>query len=151
MIRPDGSNNGNSHLKSISGDGNRKFIRILIVENEAIIAEDLRLRLEQMGYDVEITESARFAIDLAKQNRPDILLVDPDARHADINGAETAVILQGYFSEPLPVIFMSAQAEKEFPLLEVIEKYIYLKKPFSDEDFADSMEKAVLLKKEQIF
>ena len=78
-------------------------------------------------------------------------MVDPDARQADINGAETAVILQGYFSAPLPVIFMSSQAEKEFPLLEALEKYIYLKKPFSDQDFADSMEKAVLLKKETTF
>jgi DNA-binding response OmpR family regulator len=121
--------------------------KVLILENEAIIAEDLKRRMEQMGYDVTaVTDSGRTAIDLAKQNPPDILLMDLDVQ-GDLNGAETAVILQGYFERPVPVIFVTAFSEREFPVIKALESYVYVKKPFSDEDLVLSLNKAIELTK----
>jgi CheY-like chemotaxis protein len=120
--------------------------KVLILENEAIIAEDLRRRLELMGCQVVgVTASGRVAIDLAKENPPDILLLDLDVK-GDLNGAETAVILQGYFEQPMPVIFVTAFSDKEFPVIHAPESYLYVKKPFTDEDLLKSLNKAIQLR-----
>lgn len=52
-------------------------MRVLIVEDEAFIALDLELQLEMMGHEVlGITASKDACIDLARQSRPDLALVD---------------------------------------------------------------------------
>ena len=49
--------------------------RILIVEDELIVAEDLRMTLTSLGYDVVgIAESGELAIKLADEKNPDIIL-----------------------------------------------------------------------------
>jgi CheY-like chemotaxis protein len=110
---------GKNESKSVNGsDGNQRIAKVLIVESQAIIGEDLRVRLEEMGYEVTgVAISGQEAIDSAKQTPPDILFIDPDISGNDISGTETAVILQGYFRKVLPVVFITAYSEKEFPLL----------------------------------
>jgi len=51
--------------------------KILIVEDESIIAMDLKLKLEQQGYDVvSIASSADEAVKGAKKHRPELILMD---------------------------------------------------------------------------
>jgi two-component system, response regulator PdtaR len=51
--------------------------KILIVEDEALIALDLQNRLRRQGYQVlPVTDSAAKAVESADKNRPDIILVD---------------------------------------------------------------------------
>lgn len=51
--------------------------KILIVEDEIIIALDLKMRLEHYGYSVlPIAGSARDAVDYAETHRPDVILMD---------------------------------------------------------------------------
>jgi len=51
--------------------------KILIVEDEIIIALDLKMRLENYGYSVlPIAGSARDAVDYAESHRPDVILMD---------------------------------------------------------------------------
>jgi CheY-like chemotaxis protein len=143
----DGNQRG-FNSKSSSPSNNAQSPKVLILENEAIIAEDLRRRLEEMGYNVTaVTNTGRDAIDLAKENPPDILLMDLNVQ-GDLNGAETAVILQGYFEQPVPVIFITAFSEKEFPVIKALDSYFYVKKPFSDEDLMQSIRKAISLRKQ---
>ena len=50
---------------------------ILIVEDEAIVAEDLASKVRQLGYDVAgITATGEEAIELARQQRPSLVLMD---------------------------------------------------------------------------
>ena len=50
---------------------------ILIVEDEVLVARDLRSRLERLGYDVvDIAAKAREAVCKAKKHAPDLVLMD---------------------------------------------------------------------------
>ena len=50
---------------------------ILIVEDEAIVAEDLSQQLARLGYEVlGITASGEEAVVLARERRPDVILMD---------------------------------------------------------------------------
>jgi len=54
-----------------------KKTRILITEDEQIVAEDLKMTLETMGYTVVgIASSGERAIELADGEKPDLILMD---------------------------------------------------------------------------
>jgi CheY-like chemotaxis protein len=51
--------------------------RVQIVEDEAIVAHDLRQNLESMGYSVTgIASGEQQAVELAEAQRPDLVLMD---------------------------------------------------------------------------
>ena len=52
-------------------------LRILIVEDEALIAEELQDRLTRLGFAiVAVADTSEKAIDAAEQHRPDLVLMD---------------------------------------------------------------------------
>lgn len=124
----------------------KRKIKILIVEDEAIVAEHLSLVLERHGYKVcGRATSGRKAIQIAKRSRPDLMLVDIRIE-GDLNGIETTIVIQGHFSEAIPVVFLTAFPARQFPVLAALEPYIYLNKPIQDEDLISAVA-AVLAKK----
>jgi CheY-like chemotaxis protein len=107
--------------------------RILIVEDEAIIALNLRRRLMRLGYIiVATTMSGEEAVRQAEALRPDVVLMDIRLS-GQMDGIEAATQIHERFR--IPVIFMSAYPNE--PLLERIHRFEpvrYLSKPFSDLD-----------------
>ena len=81
--------------------------RIFVVEDENIVAEDIRERLEEL------------------------------------NGIETAIVIQSFFEEPLPVVFLTGFSEKSFPYLKVLDDYIYINKPYTEDILLRSIERAL--------
>ena len=81
-------------------------LRILIVEDECIIALDLRMRLTRLGYQiVGMATTGHQAIELAEVHRPDVALMDiglPDG----MNGIQAAAHLRAAFG--IPVVYMTA-------------------------------------------
>jgi DNA-binding response OmpR family regulator len=68
--------------------------RVLIVEDEVIVADDLAWKLRQLGYDVVgFADSGEDAISIADQSRPDIVLMDVQLRDGT-SGIESARIIQ---------------------------------------------------------
>jgi len=68
--------------------------RVLIVEDEAVVADDLEYQLLQLGYEVVgVAASGREAIALADQNRPEVVLMDIQLQGA-MKGPEAANIIQ---------------------------------------------------------
>lgn len=64
---------------------------MLIVEDEALIAMALKADLEDLGYEVTgIAMAAGEAVDLARQTRPDVVLMDMRLRGAG-DGVEAAL------------------------------------------------------------
>ena len=50
--------------------------RILVVEDEAITALDLKYSLEEIGYEViDTVDTGQDAIDIAEEKRPDVVLM----------------------------------------------------------------------------
>jgi CheY-like chemotaxis protein len=105
--------------------------RILIVEDEIIIARELEARLQGMEYEVVgIASSGREAIALAEEARPDLVLMDIVLK-GDIDGIEAAEEIRRRLR--LPVIFVSAYTDPEtLRRAKITEPFAYIVKPFSE-------------------
>jgi PAS domain S-box-containing protein len=107
--------------------------RVLIVEDEALIAADLQQRLEQLDYDIVGTsDSAGKAIVLAGVYMPDIVLMDIRLRGAG-DGVEAAESIRQNLG--IPVIFLTAYSDSQ--TLERVKPtypYSYLVKPVRDRE-----------------
>lgn len=86
----------------------RPLVRVQIVEDELIVAHDLRQSLEAMGYAVTgIASSETQAIDLAERERPDLVLMDINLGRGG-DGTRAATEIARRFQ--LPVIYLTAYA-----------------------------------------
>ena len=113
--------------------------KVLIVEDEQIVAEDIREKLELSGYSVVgITDSGREAIELAKRYQPDFVMMDIHIK-TDLNGVESAICIQGLFEQTIPIVFVSGYSLEEYPEIGAVEPYTILKKPFLEEDLTSSI------------
>lgn len=105
---------------------------ILIVEDEFIVANDLRIMLQKAGYKVcGIAPSVAKAIDLIKTKSPDWILLD-----IFLQGTKTGIDLAGQLGEMgIPFIYISANTNQA--ILEAAKAtgpYGFLVKPFREKD-----------------
>lgn len=116
------------------------MVKVLIVEDESIVAEDLKSKLENRGYQVlGVTDSGKKAIEMVKADLPDVIIMDIRIR-GELNGIETAIVIESLFETPLPIVFLTASLTKEFPVLKALDAYSYINKPYSDEELLKALE-----------
>ena len=85
--------------------------RILIVEDEWIIAAALQLRVSRMGHTVVATASSgREALEKAATLRPDVVLMDVKLRGA-MDGVEAGTSVQSRLG--IPVVYLTAYSEAD--------------------------------------
>ena len=85
--------------------------KILITEDERIIAEDLRLTLCDLGFDViGISASGEDAIGKIEEYKPDLVLMDI-MLEGELTGIETAAHILDCFK--IPVIYITAYADNK--------------------------------------
>jgi CheY-like chemotaxis protein len=115
---------------------------VLIVEDETIVALDLRRRLTRLGYDVAgVTAYGEEAIVLAEQQRPDLVLMDVRLR-GTMDGVTAAEQIHARFGSP--VVFVTAYADEEtFGRAGRSEPFGYLLKPFEEEELRKVVESAL--------
>lgn len=106
--------------------------KVLIVEDEFIVANNLRQLLQRFGYEVSgIAASAEEADDILQKNRPDIALLDirlPGER----SGIDIARKLK---AENIAFIYLSANSnQKVLEEAKTTEPYGFLVKPFRKKD-----------------
>ncbi len=113
--------------------------KVLVVEDEAIIAQDTKLKLESNGYQVvDIVYTGEDALESIKSVKPDIVLMDV-LLDGKLDGFETADAIQE--QGPTPVLFISAHSEKELMNKAITNPlYKYLVKPLTLEDLMNSIE-----------
>lgn len=106
--------------------------KIIIVEDEAVTALNLKFDLEDLGYEVPLTvDNGIEAIEKSKEIFPDIVLMDIKLK-GDMTGIEAA----NKISElGIPIIFLTANTDDltSFEALKTI-PYGYLTKPYSNRD-----------------
>lgn len=116
--------------------------RILIVEDESIVAFNLQQRLAQLGYEVpHVAVSGQQSLDLVSQSRPDLVLMDIHIE-GEMDGIEVAARLNE--GHPVPVIYLTAYSEDS--TLERARKtrpYGYLIKPFSERELHATIQMAL--------
>lgn len=112
-------------------------LRILIVEDEAIIAFLLGETLRGMGYDVCATEGTEAgAIAAARTCKPDLMIVD---EHLD-GGSGLAVVEEVLRSGPVPHVFVSGDAMR---IKRMMPGAVVMEKPYREMDLARSIERAM--------
>jgi CheY-like chemotaxis protein len=113
--------------------------KILVVEDESIVAMDIADTLRKLGHEVtETVASGERAIASVKQDRPDLIMMDIGLEGA-IDGIETATRIRSEFS--IPVIFLTAFVdEKTLERAKVTAPCGYLTKPFEENDLRIAIE-----------
>ena len=115
--------------------------RILVVEDEPIVALDLQLRLEKMGYHVPaVVASGEAALDAAGTVAPDLALMDINLE-GEMDGVEAAERLA---ERQIPVVFLTAYSnDRTLERAKVTGPYGYLLKPFEERELQTTIEIAL--------
>lgn len=116
--------------------------RILVVEDEVIVAEDIKGRLIELGYEVVgIAHTGRGAVDAAVESVPDLVLMDIMLK-GDMDGIAAAEEIKRRLD--LPVIYLTAYSDNEtLERAKIAEPFGYLLKPFEERELHASIEMAL--------
>jgi CheY-like chemotaxis protein len=116
-------------------------MRVLIVEDEAIIALDLKYRLRKLGYEVvACANTGEDAIQYACDIQPDLVLMDIQLK-GSIDGIQAACQIRECVD--IPVIFTTAQSDlatwEQIARSRPLFSMGFLNKPFSDHTLQEIM------------
>jgi len=105
-------------------------LRILIVEDDMVIAANISLQLTKLGYEVTGIESrGEEAIHHAKENLPDIILMDINLK-GQIDGVETAKSIQKF--SDIPLIYLTGNSDEvSFQKAKETHPFAFISKPFN--------------------
>ena len=115
---------------------------ILVVEDQRIIACDIKDCLERFGYNVPaITAYGEKAVEIAEQLRPDLILMDVMLK-GDKDGIEAAEEIVSKFN--IPVIFLTAYSdERTLTKAKTTQPFGYILKPFEETQLITTIEIAL--------
>lgn len=107
--------------------------RLLIVEDERIVAMDLSRRLEQLNHEVvDIVSNGPDVFRAVEQHQPDLVLMDIQIQ-GDMDGIEAAAILRDKYH--IPHVFLTAfRDEATIDRAKLTDPDGYIVKPFNDRD-----------------
>jgi PAS domain S-box-containing protein len=116
--------------------------KILIVEDEGVIALDIQEQLQSLGYELAaVVGSGEEAIDKAEQMRPDLVLMDVKLG-GSMNGLEAAGELRERFGTP--VVYITACADEEtLQRAKMTEPFGYIVKPIDGRELHSTVEMAL--------
>ena len=116
--------------------------KILIVEDERIVAEDIRSSLLKMGYAVSaIASSGVRAISKAEELKPDLVLMDI-VLEGEMNGIDAADRIRSRFN--IPIVYLTAYADdKILERAKMTGPFGYIIKPFEDRELRSAIEMAL--------
>jgi two-component system, response regulator PdtaR len=122
--------------------------RILVVEDDRIIARSLRMILEQLGYEVTaLASTGQAAINEAKETEPDLILMDI-ILDGDMDGIEAAQVISSHLS--VPVIYLTAHADRATrERADGTRPFGYLSKPIMKDDLRRIIEPALSTAQEE--
>ncbi|PJZ76908.1 adenylate/guanylate cyclase domain-containing protein [Leptospira neocaledonica] len=114
--------------------------RILIVEDERIVARDIQIILQKFGYtSVGIAANGEKAIQMARATRPDLVLMDIVLSTGFIDGVEAVVKLKELLD--VPVIYITSHSdESSLRRARITEPYAYILKPIDVKELQITIE-----------
>ena len=117
-------------------------VRLLVVEDEMIVAQDICEQLRQLGYNVlGPAGDGETALRLSETGHPDMVLMDIALR-GRLDGVKTAAIIRERFR--LPVIFVTALSDKgTLQRAKATEPFGILYKPFEQHELFAAIETAL--------
>jgi len=117
-------------------------VSIMLVEDEIIVAADVKLRLESMGYQVlGIVDNGEEAIKTAGEEKPNLVLMDIVLK-GEMDGIEAAQKIRELYD--IPIIYLTAYSDaKTLERAKVTEPFGYVLKPFEDREIQSAIEMAL--------
>ena len=114
-------------------------LRVLVVEDEILIAEELRERLTQNGLRiVDVVDSGERAIQVVERDHPDLVLMDIRLK-GKIDGIEAAETIRSNVKGP--VIFLTAHSDQEtVRRAKMTEPFGFVVKPFQERELVVTIE-----------
>lgn len=117
--------------------------RVLICDDDPVILRLLEVNLELEGYDVLLAHDGAEAVEVARAEQPDLVILD--IMMPKLDGYQTCAQLKGDDdTKDIPVIFLSAKAQqadidkgKQFGVID------YLTKPFDPNDLIEVVERTL--------
>lgn len=115
--------------------------RILVVEDDQVLLETLKILLEEEGYETATAKDGALGIQLATKEQFDLIICD--IRMPKVGGLETikqvrsrspgtrAIVITGYASSDAPITAIRLGADD------------YLRKPFDNQELLDSIRQAL--------
>ncbi|MCO5382421.1 MAG: response regulator [Methanosarcina barkeri] len=116
--------------------------RILIVEDEHIVAMGIKKMLKSLGYTVTgVASSGEDAISKAESTFPDVVLMDIMLK-GDLDGVEAAREIRERFD--VPIVYLTAYSDNNIlERAKITEPFGYIIKPFDEKDLYSSIEIAL--------
>ena len=116
--------------------------KILVVEDEMVVAMDLNMRLRKLGYECQNVPSGEEAIGETNLFHPDIILMDI-MLNGELDGVETAAKI--HLHHDLPIVYLTANAdEATLQRAQLTHPASYLLKPFKERELHICIEMALI-------
>lgn len=117
-------------------------IRILVVEDDGIVAADIEDSLKDLGYEIAaVVASGEEALEVVNVKKTDLVLMDI-VLQGEMNGIHAAGEMRSKFN--VPVVYLTAYADEDtLEKAKVTEPYGYLIKPFEDRELHTVIEMAL--------
>lgn len=117
-------------------------IKVLVVEDEKIVALEIKSRLKKLGYLVpSVASTGEEAISRTEAFLPDLVLMDIMLK-GSVDGIEAARQIREKMD--IPIIYLTAYADSEtLERAKVTAPYGYILKPFEENDLRTSIEIAL--------
>jgi CheY-like chemotaxis protein len=116
--------------------------KILVVEDENIVALEIKKRLQKLGYIVPgVASTGEDAISKVEGILPDLVLMDIMLK-GEIDGIHAAGEIRRRFN--IPVVYLTAYSDEEtLQRAKLTEPYGYILKPFEEDDLRTTIEIAL--------
>ncbi|HSE57750.1 MAG TPA: response regulator [Nitrospiraceae bacterium] len=117
-------------------------LRVLLVEDETLVAEEIKERLTRMGlHIVDIADTGEGAVEAATQYKPDLILMDIRLK-GGMGGIQAADLIRRGLH--IPVVFLTSYSDQEtLRRAKRTEPFGYVLKPFHERDLMLAIEMAL--------
>ncbi len=114
--------------------------KILLVEDDKDVAMGIKLRMSSLGYQVDAVEDALFAISMAENETPDVIILDinlPGESGLDV----ASKLLKSQTTEDIPIVFITASRDPYYRERATdLSAVAFLEKPFKSWELLDAVE-----------
>lgn len=115
-------------------------LKIMIVEDEIIVAKDIQRILKKLGYEAfDPYSNGKKALDAIEKLTPDLILLDINLKSSEMDGIHVAEQIHQHYQ--IPFIFLTAFSDRNtLDRAKQTEPYGYIIKPFEEDDIRTAIE-----------